>query len=319
MYLEYYGLSELPFEITPNPRFLLLAPAQREALSNLQYGIASRKGLTLLLGEAGTGKTTLIRAAMKTLGDDGAHFVTVTNPMLTRTEFAEILASGFGLSDEARRSKAALLTELEAALTARRAAGRRTALVVDEAQCLPDELLEEIRLLSNIETDSEKLLPIILAGQPELSKRLNRPSLRQVKQRVTLRCELRALGLHETAAYISGRIRQAGGNSSQLFTREAVTLVHERARGIPRLINVICDNALVTGFAADRRPVSRDLVSDVCRDFDLSGFDAEFSESSAPSTVTRALSEFASGAEPVPQEPVAAEAPRRRFRFFRVS
>jgi len=319
MYLDYYGLSELPFEITPNPRFLLLAPAQREALSNLQYGIASRKGLTLLLGEAGTGKTTLVRAALKALGDDGAHFCTLTNPMLSRAEFGELLTAGFGLSDEAAQSKAALLTELEAALVARRAAGRRTALVVDEAHCLSDELLEEIRLLSNIETDSEKLLPIILAGQPELSRRLNRPALRQIKQRVALRCELRPLGLHETAAYIAGRIRQAGGSSSHLFTRQAVTLIHERSRGIPRLINVICDNALVTGFAADKRPVSRDLVGEVCRDFDLGDFDATTSESPAPAPFAQALSAFAPATEPLTEPSTAAEAPRRRFRFFRVS
>ena len=141
--------------------------------------------------------------------------------------------------------------------------------MIDEAQVLPDELLEEVRLLANIETASEKLMPIVLAGQPELADRLNQPSLRQLKQRVALRCELLALDSRETAEYIAGRIRTAGGNSVVVFTRQAVDLIFQRSGGIPRLISVICDNALISGFAADRRPITRDIVEEVCRDFDL--------------------------------------------------
>jgi len=314
MYLEFYGLKELPFELTSSPRFLLPAPSHREALSNLRYGIESRKALTVLTGEAGTGKTTLIRSVLSAL-DGGAHVCSLSNPTLSRVEFVESLASGFGLSKEASKSKAAMLSELESALRARRAAGRHTALIVDEAQSLSDELLEEIRLLANIEGDDGKLLPIVLAGQPELSSRLNRRRLRQIKQRISLRCELRPLDLHETAAFIAGRIRASGGDSARVFTREAVTLIHERSGGIPRMICVLCDNALVNGFALDRRPVTRDLVLDVCRDFDIGG----------PQAIVKSLEKKPAEAAPPPQpaddptpsEPVLAEAmPRRRFRFF---
>jgi general secretion pathway protein A len=316
MYLDFYGLTELPFELTANPRFLLPAPSHREALSNLRYGIETRKALTLLIGEAGTGKTTLIRSVLSTLDKDGADVCSLSNPTLSRAEFVESLARGFGLGEEASRSKAAMLTELESALRARRAAGRHTALVVDEAQSLSDELLEEIRLLANIESDEGKLLPIILAGQPELSARLNRRRLRQIKQRIALRCELRPLDLHETAAFIAGRIRASGGDSARVFTREAVTLIHERSGGIPRTICVLCDNALVNGLALDRRPVTRELVLDVCRDFDLgvTHADPEKTEkkpAGVPDPPSPAIDESAVN-EPV----LAGAVPRRRFRFF---
>jgi type II secretory pathway predicted ATPase ExeA len=166
-------------------------------------------------------------------------------------------------------SKAGLLTALEPELRARRARKEITALVVDEAQSLSHELLEEIRLLANIETPSEKLLPVVLAGQPELAHRLNEPGLRQLKQRVALRCEVAPLDLSDTAAYIVSRIRTAGGNTTMLFTREAVTLIHTASRGIPRTINVMCDNALISGFALKRQPVDRDIVAEVLHDFDL--------------------------------------------------
>lgn len=269
MYEGYYGLRERPFDLTPNPRFLLLTGKHREAMSNLEYGLGSRRGLTLLVGEAGTGKTTLVRAVIERFEQQGAKLAYLNNPTLTRGEFYEFLAAAFDLPADAAQSKVRLLQVLEARLKEHRAAGILTALIIDEVQVLPDELLEEVRLLANIETATEKLLPIVLAGQPELALRLNQPSLRQLKQRVALRCELTALDLRETAEYISGRIRIAGGNSALIFTRQAVEAVYEGSGGIPRLISVICDNALISGFAADRRPADRELVTDVCRDFDL--------------------------------------------------
>jgi general secretion pathway protein A len=270
MYEQFFGLRERPFDLTPNPRFLVLTESHREALANLEYGISSRKGITLVVGEAGSGKTTMIRAAVEKL-PARVHCVHLHNPTLTRTEFVEMLASRFGLSDEASQSKAAMLIELEALLRARRAGGETTVLVVDEAQSLPAELLEEIRLLANIETNDEKLLSLIIAGQPELAERLNDQSLRQLKQRIALRCELQPLSPQETAAYIGGRIRAAGGSGAKVFTREAVALIYERSSGIPRTISVIADNALVGGLAAGQRPVSSDLVREICRDFDLNG------------------------------------------------
>jgi general secretion pathway protein A len=268
MYEAFYGFRERPFDLTPNPRFLVMTDVHREALSNLEYGISSRTGITLLVGEAGTGKTTLIRTALERQ-PARVHCVHIQNPALTRDEFVEMLALRFKLSDRARASKTTLLYELEEILKQRDAAGESTVLVVDEAQSLPREILEEVRLLANIETVERKLLSVILAGQPEVTALLNDPGLRQLKQRIALRCELRPLTLQETAGYLAGRIRAAGGVGAQVFTREAVTLVHERSAGVPRTISVIADNALLTGFAVGQRPVNSATVREVCRDFDL--------------------------------------------------
>lgn len=270
MYETFYGFRERPFDLTPNPRFLVMTDVHREALSNLEYGIASRTGITLLVGDAGTGKTTLIRTALERQSEH-VHCVHLQNPALTRAEFVEMLAWRFELSDRARESKTILLLELEGVLKRRAEAGESTVLVIDEAQSLPRDILEEIRLLANIETNERKLLSVIMAGQPEVTSLLNDDSLRQLKQRVALRCELRPLTLQETAGYIAGRIRSAGGVGAQVFTREAVTLIHEQSRGIPRTISVICDNALVSGFATGQRPVNSTTIREVCRDFDLNG------------------------------------------------
>jgi general secretion pathway protein A len=269
MYLRFYGLHELPFELTPDPKYLFFTPGHREALSNLQYGLSSSKSVTVLIGEAGTGKTTLLHAALGSEACRDIQCVYLNNPALTRGEFVEMLASRFKLGERAAVSKATMLQELEAVLGERRGRGETTALVVDEAQSLSPELLEEIRLLANIETTTTKLLPLVLAGQPELAERLNAPGLRQLKQRVALRCEIAPLDLQETAAYIAFRVRRAGGEPSRLFTREAVVLIYEHSRGIPRTISVMCDNALVNGMALGRQPVDKEIVIDVARDFDL--------------------------------------------------
>ena len=309
MYEAFFGFRERPFDLTPNPRYLVLTSQHREALSNLEYGISSRKGITLLIGEAGSGKTTLIRTAIARQ-PDRVHCVHVNNPALTRAEFIEMLANQFALSEHARTSKTALLGELEALLRARRAAGETTVLIVDEAQSLPLGLLEEIRLLANIETDEEKLLSVIIAGQPELAARLNENSIRQLKQRIALRCELRPLTLPETATYLAGRIRAAGGVGAQVFTREAVTLMHEQSLGIPRTISVIADNALLSGFASGQRPVTTQIVSDVCKDFDLQSADtgenamAPQEPPAALPVAPQRLLQLAS--EPVTEKPPAA-------------
>jgi general secretion pathway protein A len=269
MYQRFYGLREPPFELTPNPRYLYLTKRHREALSNLQYGLFSAKAVTMLVGEAGTGKTTLLRTALESKLCQTVRCVYLNNPALTRAEFIEILARYFELSSHAAQSKAAMLGELEQNLRERRSRGEITALIIDEAQTLSPELLEEVRLLANIETTTEKLLPLVLAGQSELAARLEQPDLRQLKQRVALRCDIAPFTLPETAGYIASRIRTAGGEASKLFTREAVTIIHEYSRGIPRTISVICDNALVTGLALNRAPVDREMVLEVARDFAL--------------------------------------------------
>ncbi|HKY21197.1 MAG TPA: AAA family ATPase [Vicinamibacterales bacterium] len=278
MYEKFFGLAERPFDLTPNPKYLFLAPSHREALSSLDYGIATGVGVTVLVGDAGTGKTTLIRATLESREARKTHAVYLNNPTLTRSEFLEFLAREFHLGPDVAASKTKLLERLEVALRRFRADGVTAALIIDEAQSLPHDLLEEVRLLANIETTTEKLLPIVLAGQPELADRLNQQSLRQLKQRVGLRCFLRPLDLGETGQYITARVRVAGGEASTLFTREAVCLVHERSKGIPRTISVICHNALISGFAMTRRPVAADVVREVCRDFDFENASASLPE-----------------------------------------
>lgn len=320
MYTEFYGLTELPFELSPDPKYLLLTARHREALANLQYGISAGKSLTLLTGEAGTGKTTVIHAALASPACSGARIVYLSNSMLTRAEFIEFLAGSFGLSPEAAGSKTRLLAELEQELRSRRAAGITTALVIDEAQCLERELLEEVRMLSNIETPSEKLLPLVLVGQPEFAERLNQPSLRQLKQRVALRCHLGTLNAAETAAYIAGRVRIAGGEASTLFTREAIDEVHRFSRGIPRTISVICDNALVSGFATGTRPVGAEIIREVCADFDLTAPAAAPAPAEPPASRNGKGSAMDKPASPAPAAPgpmfSSFSAKKRRFSFF---
>jgi general secretion pathway protein A len=269
MYLDFFGLNELPFELTPNTKFLFHTAQTLEAVSTLEYGLASNKSMTVLIGEAGTGKTTLIHAALQSDRCRDVNCIYLNNPVLTRSEFVQLLARRFDLSSEAAASKTALLDELTELLRMGREEGRRTALVIDEAQSLSPELLEEVRLLANSETETEKLLPVVLAGQPELRVRLNDPGLRQLKQRITLRCEITPFTLNETAAYLAQRIKTAGGEAARLFTREAVMAIHQRSGGIARTISVIADNALLTAFGMGRKPVDRHMVQEVARDLDL--------------------------------------------------
>jgi general secretion pathway protein A len=268
MYEQFFGLRERPFDLTPNPKFLMLTPGHREALASLVYGLARRNGLTVLIGEAGTGKTTLLRTALERQTDEPGY-VYLNNPTLTRAEFVEFLAVRFGLPERAQLSKAQFLVAFEQRLRERNEANQASVLIIDEAQSLPYELLEEVRLLANMETADRKLLTVVLAGQPELGDRLDEPQLRQLKQRVALRCELRPLTANETASYIKHRIEVAGGVASDMFTRDAVVLIHQRTHGIPRTVSVLSDNALVTAFAMGQRPVSRRIVEEVCRDFAL--------------------------------------------------
>ena len=322
MYQSFYGLRELPFELTPNPRFLFLTPQHQEALSNLQYGLSTAKAITVLIGEAGTGKTTLLHTAFESPACQSVNCVYLNNPALTRPEFVETLSQRFALGRHAAESKAVLLTELERVLRERREHGEITALVIDEAQSLSVELLEEIRLLANVETHTAKLLPLVLAGQPELRDRLNEPNLRQLKQRITLRCEIAPFSLLETAAYITTRVRIAGGDAARLFTRDAVMLIHERSRGIPRTVSVICDNALVTGFGLGRRPIDREMVMEVVRDFDFASNSAPPAAGAALEPETRAPGALSEPSDVIAEEAEVAdremvgEVGRRRFSLF---
>jgi type II secretory pathway predicted ATPase ExeA len=209
----------------------------------------------------------VVRAAAA--GSSGARFVTVSNPPLTRGELLRCLADGFGLSAAAAHSKTRFLSELKPVLSECLRTGAPAGLLVDEAQTMSFEVLDELRLLADMELGEHKLLPLVLAGQPELGDRLQEPALQSLKQRIVLRCSLRALTIRETGSYIAGRIAVAGGDAAQVFTADAVEAVHACSRGVPRVISVICDNALIAGFAAQERPVGRQTVLDVCADLDL--------------------------------------------------
>ncbi len=274
MYQAFFGFRERPFQLTPNPRFLFLNPGHREALATLRYGLSSSLGITLLLGEAGTGKTTLLRAALDAEARPNCRHAVLSNPTLTTADFFELLAGTFRLGREAA-SKGRFLPAFEADVIDRHEAGGMTALVIDEAHSLTHELFEEVRLLANLETPTAKLVNVILVGQPELAERLNHPSLRQFKQRVVLRCSLAPLSLEWTGSYIASRLRAAGAVAGEVFTKEAVHAIYQASHGIPRVIGVICENVLIAGFAAQKKPIDRALVTDVCKDLDLP-FDGNF-------------------------------------------
>jgi general secretion pathway protein A len=267
MYASYYGLRQCPFDLGSDLRFLFLPEGHREALSHLEYGIAAGKGVTVLTGEVGTGKTTLVRAAIAQAPTE-VTCIHLTNPRLTPEQFFEFIGQQFGLASP-HDSKVSCLAKVQDRLVSQLPHGRRTVLIVDEAQSTSDELIEEIRLLTNMEISGTPLLSVIIVGQPEFAERLNTPALRHLKQRVALRCTLRSLTLVESAGYIASRIRTVGGDAAAVFTREAVMLIHEASGGVPRIISVLCDNALVTGYALHERPVGSGVVRQVCRDFDI--------------------------------------------------
>jgi type II secretory pathway predicted ATPase ExeA len=271
VYEEWYGLRERPFDLSSDPRFMQMTPGHVEALGNLDYGIEARRGIILLVGEAGTGKTMVLRHALTRRDEERSPIAAahLENPTLSRQDFFEFLGAAFGLTGDYRTSKTSFLRQFEQTLRERQARDERCVLVIDEAQSLPHELLEELRLLANMESGSDKLLTVVLSGQPELAARLNEPSLRQLKQRISLRCSLAPLSLQQTAAFMAGRIRSAGGDPGRIFSRDAVMAVHHHARGIPRLICILGDNALLSGFALGRLPVDGAIVEQVGRDFDL--------------------------------------------------
>ncbi|HTF35776.1 MAG TPA: AAA family ATPase [Myxococcota bacterium] len=267
MYLTYYGLVRSPFEMTPDPSFLYLGEAHREGLATLVYGVRSRKGFVLLTGEVGTGKTTLLHALLSQL-DAGTASAFIFNPRLEPLDFFRVLFDELGI-EEICRTKADYLLTLNRFLIARLERNHPTLLIVDEAQSLSPEMLEEIRLLSNLETPTSKLIQIMLVGQPELAEMLAKPELRQLRQRIVLRHNLRPFDGGETAAYVEERLRLAGYTGKDLFDRKALAELHEISGGIPRLLNVICDGALLVGYARELDTLSRDVIREVARDLAL--------------------------------------------------
>lgn len=260
MYPAFFGLAELPFTITPDPRYLFASSRHAEALAHLVYGVSEAGGFIQLTGEVGTGKTTLVRSLLAR-EPSGVDIALVLNPRVTVPEFLLTLCEELGIpmSGSASGSVKALVDALSAHLLAAHAAGRRVAVIIDEAHLLERDVLEQVRLLTNLETSTRKLLQVILIGQPELRELLAREDLRQVAQRITGRHHLEPLSREETAAYVRHRLRVAGA-TREIFTPAALRELHRRSGGLPRLVNVIADRALLGAFARDRHEVSSALL-----------------------------------------------------------
>ena len=270
MYNDFFGLKESAFNVSPDPRYFFLTPIMREALAGLAYGVQRRKGIILLTGEVGTGKTTLLNQLMDWLRQNQAATAFVFNTRLNVEDLFNYILTDFGISC-ASRAKSDMLIRLNTWLLDRYVAGEPepAVLIVDEAQNLSLELLEEIRLLTNLETSSEKLLQIVLSGQPELEWKLKDPKLRQLRQRITLRYRTSQLSLAETLSYIEERLRIAGAKGEPIFPPEAIESIHEYSRGVPRVINVLCEHALINAFAGRQKRVSVGLIHEVAREFEL--------------------------------------------------
>jgi general secretion pathway protein A len=268
MYKEFFGLRANPFNVNPDPRYLFLTRHTEEALACLTYGIQSRKGFVLLTGEVGTGKTTLINKLLEWLRLQQVATAFVFNSRLNTTQFLDYMMADFGIPCDSK-AKSQILLRLYNWLLDRYRAGETAVLIVDEAQNLTDEVLEEIRMLTNLETFTEKLLQIVLVGQPELEQKLKQPQLRQLRQRLTLRAKTHSLTLEETKAYIQQRLRIAGSNGQQIFDSDSLLAVHHYSSGIPRVINLLCEHCLVSAFVDQQRVIGPEVVEVVARDFDL--------------------------------------------------
>ncbi len=269
MYKSFYNLRLNPFEITPDPSFLFSTPRHNEALASLYYGVRARKGFVVLTGEVGTGKTLLVRCVLELLRRTGVAFAYVFNPSLSALEFIRYIAGDFGLP-VAGKAKDELILALSAFLVDRHQKKLSTLLVVDEAHHLAPELLEEIRLLTNLETTQQKLLQIVLAGQPELDEKLDSFELRQLKQRVALRCHLEPLSHAETQGYIDRRLQVAGVPAgTMIFSEPAIAAIYRHSKGFPRMINTLCENALLCGYAKRVATIPVEVVEEVAADLRL--------------------------------------------------
>jgi general secretion pathway protein A len=268
MYKAFFGFRESPFNLTPDPAFLYRSRQHEEALANLIYGVQSLKGFVVLTGEVGTGKTTMLECLQDFLAANRIEYAYLFNSRLTVEQFFEMIAYDLDLRC-ARTSKTEVLIALNQLLIQNAKDGRTTALILDEAHNLEWDVLEEVRLLGNLESRRGKLLQIVLAGQPEFDRKLDAPSLRQLKQRISLRCTLKPLQEAETSEYISTRLGKAGMSEQTVFAPELIAEIHVRSQGIPRLINAICDNLLLTAFAMESRQATFEMLEEVTEDMRL--------------------------------------------------
>jgi general secretion pathway protein A len=266
MYCKFYGLKERPFNVTSDPAFFFLSDKHKEALAHLHYGVSQRKGIIVLTGEIGTGKTTICRFFLSELGNK-VKTAFILNPRFSEIQLLESIIADFGLTP-ARKGKLGLIKKLDNFLLSESERGNNVLLIIDEAQNLKPSLLEQIRLLSNIETEKEKLLQVILVGQPELNARLNLYELRQLRQRVMVRYHILPLEHDEIASYIEHRLNSAGLTGGIEFSKEAIQAISAFSSGTPRLINMICDRALLAGFAAETRKIDQAIINRCLQEFE---------------------------------------------------
>jgi len=283
MYKTFFGLTRNPFEISPDPYFLFATARHNEALASIVHGVLRHKGFIVVTGEVGTGKTLLVRCLLELLRRQDIASANIFNPCLSPLEFLSYIVGDLGIKTT-RQDKGSLLLVLNNYLIARHRKNTTTVLIVDEAQHLEPELLEEIRLLTNLETSQQKLLQIVLIGQPELDQKMDSPDLRQLKQRIALRCQLEPLQEEETKSYILRRLQRAGANSraTTMFPAETIAGIYRYSRGIPRLINTVCENALIASYAGKAESVRPEVIDEVAKDLRLNVL-------SRPTIVTPAL------------------------------
>lgn len=267
MYTKFYDFKARPFEITPDPNFVYLSEIHKEALAHLQYAIREGKGFTVITGEAGTGKTTLVHMLLSKL-DGRVRTSYIFNPVMERTDFLNYVCDDLGIESHGMKSRGQSLEALHSFLLDCFARGEKVFIIIDEAQCLDPELLQEVRLLTNLETSKNKLLHVILLGQPELNQILEERRFRPLKQRITVRYHLRSLNLKETKEYIIHRLKRAGSRNISLFDKGAIKEIYRYAKGIPRLINIVCDNALLTGFSTEKARIGKTIIRDVVKDLE---------------------------------------------------
>jgi general secretion pathway protein A len=305
MYKKFFALTRSPFDIPPDPYFLCATSRHREALASIVHGVMRRKGFMVLTGEVGTGKTLVVRCLMELLRTRGVATANVFNPRLRSREFLVYIIGDLGMKAASPDNKGILLLQLYNYLIARQRANQTTVLIVDEAQNMATEILEEIRLLTNLETAQQKLLQIVLVGQPELDQKLDSNELRQLKQRIALRCHLEPLQELETRGYVWKRLQRAGANSSapMIFPLPVIAAVHRHSHGIPRLVNTICENALIAAYAAQSKAVTEEMIEEVADDLRLrancSTPGSERGGQVNPDTLARSLHDFTDALERV--------------------
>jgi general secretion pathway protein A len=267
MYRKFYGFQERPFEITPDPKFVYLSEIHQEALARLQYAVQEGKGFSVITGEAGTGKTTLVHMLLSKL-DGHVRTSFIFNPILDRADFLNYVCDDLGIKSEGMKSRGQSLTALHNFLLDCYARDEKVFLIIDEAQCLEPELLQEVRLLTNLETSKNKLLHVILLGQPELNQILAEPRFRPLKQRIAVRYHMRPLRLRETKAYMQYRLKRARSRDLAIFDNSAIREIYRYSKGIPRLINIVCDNALLTGFSLEKNRIGKNIIREIVTDLE---------------------------------------------------